>query len=148
MGTRGPLPKRDAERAGHNAKSERADQVRAFATVPVPEADPYWHADAKEWYDSLAISGQSRFYEPSDWQFARVVATMLSDLLNADRPTAEMFKAIDAAMDKLAVTESARRRQRIEVERPASGAEFDPAAGDAARVAVMERYRSKAAGGA
>lgn len=131
--TRGPLPKRDADRAGHNAKSEQADKVKKNTATAMPAAPDEWCDLARDWYTSLAESGESTFYEPSDWQYALVVGQMLHSLLIAPKPSSEMFKAVDAAMDKLGVTESSRRRQRIEVHRPKGAAPVDPNATSRAR---------------
>lgn len=141
MGTRGPIPKRSTERAGHRTKSEAPGRVAMNGAVPVPSAFREWHPRARSWYRSLARSGQSRFYEASDWEYARVLADLLSRQLSSGRPSSEMMKAIFAGMDSLGTTEGARRRMRIEVERP----EADDAADDA-EVAVMEQYRRVSGG--
>lgn len=60
-------------------------------------------------------SGQSQFFEPSDWQLARVVALYMSNVLA--RPSASGLKAVLVGADALLTTESARRRVRIEIER-------------------------------
>ena len=117
MGQRGPVPKRSAERAGHRAKADKPDATRMAGTVTIPLASEDWHVYAAEWYDSLSASGQSKFYEPSDWEYARIVAEMASHALTASHPSAQLIKAVLAAMDSLGTTEGARRRMRIEVER-------------------------------
>ena len=137
MGTHGPIPKRSTERAGHRAKADRPDRVGAAAKVRQPPAKQGWHQAARSWYRSLGRSGQSAFYEPSDWEYARILADLLTVQFKAPKPSSEMIKAILGAMDNLGTTEGARRRMRIEVDRsivPASGVE-------AAKVAVLDQYR-------
>jgi hypothetical protein len=146
MGSRGPVPKRSTTRAGHRAKGDKPETIESHAICSVPDPDPAWDLAALAWYESLPKSGQSRYYEPSDWQVAKITASMLSKLLSADRPSAELFKAVDAAMDKLGVTEGARRRMRIEVNRPGQDAEGDPKVVEAAKKAVTERYLKLAKG--
>lgn len=143
MGSRGPVPKRDNNRAGHRAKSERADKVVATqGAVDAPAPSPEWAEEARDWYISLAQSGQSFYFEPSDWQYARTVAAMLSNLLQSPRPSAELFKAVAAAMDSLGTTEGSRRRMRIEVERDRPAGGSDPGATDEAKDAVAARFQA------
>lgn len=93
---------------------------------------------ARAWYGSLAESGQHAWYEPSDWQVARVWAEVLSRQLAAERISAVMVQAWAASASELLTTEGARRRARLELER--AGAVDEDA--DACVVA-MERYRQR-----
>ena len=126
-GKGGPVPKRSSERAGHRTKAEQPDKVVVPVACQVPPASEGWAEEARRWYESLAESGQSRYFEPSDWAYARLLARLLSDQLGKARPSSEMMKAVLTAMNDLGTTEGARRRLRIEVERPASDA-GDPGA--------------------
>ncbi len=143
MGTRGPVPKRSSERAGHRTRAERPDVVRLAEPAPAPPARRGWAPQARAWYRALARSGQARYFEPSDWELARLVAELLSRQLRAERPSAEMVKACLAAMASLGTTEADRRRMRIEVERP--GAEAEDEAKRAA-VTVLEEFRRLSGG--
>lgn len=119
MGQRGPAPKRSTERRRRNADS-KVDTVKVDvgATVEIPKPNPQWHAIAKDWYLSLAQSGQAQFYEPSDWQYARYVADAMSrNLKSGAKFSAMLFAAIQSAMNDLLTTEAARRRVRLEIER-------------------------------
>lgn len=118
MAHSGPLAKRNDQRAGHHTKASMADEVEAFSPVPVPDPEPGWHAIASDWYLSLGASVQSRFYEPSDWQTARVAAALISTTLEAEKPSANAIQAIISFSDRLNATEYARRRSRIEGKRP------------------------------
>ena len=143
MGARGPIPKRDdqlrrprgASRGGQAAK---VAVVTGASKVAVPPADDAWHPMARAWYGSLAESGQHAWYEPSDWQVARVWAEVLSRQLAAERISAVMVQAWAASASELLTTEGARRRARLELER--AGAVDEDA--DACVVA-MERYRQR-----
>lgn len=132
-GKGGPVPKRSNARAGHRTKAEQPDKVKTRGRVEMPPAGR-WRVEAKRWYKSLASSGQAEYFEPSDWEFARLLARLLSDQLGKEKPSSEMMKAILAAMNDLGTTEGARRRMRIEVER---GVDDDTAA----EVAVLDAYR-------
>ena len=132
----GPIPKRDAQRRRANAPAGGvATSAPGAESVPVPEPSEEWHPLARDWFASLAESGQSVFYEPSDWQAARVWATLLTKLLNADKPSPEMAKAWQSGAAELLTTEGARRRLRLELTRP--GGEED------AGVSELDDYRKR-----
>jgi len=140
-GKGGPVPKRSSERAGHRTKAEQPDKVVVPVAFQVPPASEEWAEEARRWYESLAESGQSRYFEPSDWAYARLLARLLSDQLGKARPSSEMMKALLAAMGNLGTTEADRRRMRIEVERAVEQH------GKSAELAVLEDYRRLAANG-
>jgi hypothetical protein len=118
MGQRGPLPKRSDQRHGHGSKAaqEAVTKARGTAAVEQPAGDPDWHPIARDWYASLAVSGQSAFYQPSDWQTARFVAESMDRNLRAGRFSAQQFAATMSAMTELLTTEGARRRARLELQ--------------------------------
>lgn len=137
MGTRGPIPKRSTQRRRRNADSV-PDITPARATpIKAPPLGFPAHDLAADWYASLATSGQAQFFEPSDWQAARVLAYDLTRHLNSGRVSAQMVSALWSAMGDLLTTEAARRRVRLEIDRGASDAD-DQAAGV---VAVLDDYR-------
>jgi len=82
MGSRGPIPKREAERMGHSKPETPLDKVDAVGPVAIPKANAKWHPVAKHIYESLQPSGQAKFYEPSDWSTAYLLAESLSRDLN------------------------------------------------------------------
>lgn len=175
MGSRGPIPKRSDQRAGHVTKAEKAevDKLRPSRVSRPPESgagssvkawrryaesvgvvvgdqagrdeiiaavddagpDDSWHPIAVRWFRSLEASGQSRFFEPSDWAAARYVAEVMTKNLESGRFSATLFSSVWSAMTDLLTTEGARRRARIEIERE-DGSE------DASEVAVMDYYRN------
>lgn len=137
-GTRGPVPKRTSQRRRTNAPTDGMEVTAAPGAVEVPEPDedPAWHPIALEWYRSLSKSGQSKFYEPSDWQVARYVAQAMSVNLTAGRFSAQLFAAVLSAMTNLLATEGDRRRLRLELER---GATANPD-GDRADATVTELF--------
>ncbi|UQA92873.1 phage terminase small subunit [Streptomyces halobius] len=138
----GPVPKRSDRRRRRN-KSDGPDLVKASggtAPEPPPAAED-WHPIAADWYASLAESGQSQFYEASDWATAYYVAEAMNRNLISGRFSAQLFQSVMSAMTDLLTTEGARRRARVELEREAGGE--DPA--EAARVTLMETYRRAAA---
>ncbi|GAA0654840.1 hypothetical protein GCM10009548_21460 [Streptomyces malaysiensis subsp. malaysiensis] len=140
----GPVPKRSDQRRRRN-KSDGPAVVKAqTGTVPdMPPADESWHPIAARWYTSLGESGQSQFYEPSDWAMAVYLAEAMSRNLKSGRFSAQLLQTVLSGMTDLLTSEGARRRARIELERGTSEAD----AQEAARMTLMDSYR-KAAGSA
>ena len=131
----GPVPKRAAERRRTNKPSSPSTTVKVVGSVTIPPADGEWHPIAHDWFVSLSESAQSRFYEPSDWQQARLWAEVLSRQLQSGRISAQMMATWSAAATELLTTEGARRRARLEVERVA--VEAAPA-----QVSSLDDYRA------
>lgn len=141
--TTGPVPKRSTERRRRN-KPEGAEVTTVPAathSAQCPPADESWHQIARDWYDSLARSGQAVFYEPSDWATARYVAEAMSRGLSSSRFSAQLFAAVSSAMTELLTTEGARRRARLEIERGKPGEKEKPAG-----VTALDDYRSALGG--
>lgn len=136
MGARGPAPKRSDQRHSHPERSEGVTVMPGASKVTVPRPDSDWHPVAKRWYESLAKSGQSALYEPSDWAVAYLIAESMSRDLNPQvvgttergdilRDTIPLkgasLSAYQRAMASLMVTEGDRRRAMLELERPGDG---------------------------
>jgi len=116
---RGPIPKRSEERRRQN-KPEGGEITKVRVGTPEVECPPAreeWHPIAREWYESLQVSGQAVLYEPSDWATAVYVAEAMSRGLESSRFSAQLFAAVSSAMTELLTTEGARRRARLELER-------------------------------
>lgn len=139
--TRGPVPKRTDQRRRRNKTDDQVEveklELPADAEgVVQPAADESWHPLARDWYVSLATSGQAHFFEPSDWQAARFVAESMTRLLSVEF-TAAHFAAVWSAMGELLTTEGARRRARLEIERAKAG-DAKPAG-----VTAIDDYRTR-----
>jgi hypothetical protein len=138
MGDRGPVPKRsDQRRRTNKPDGGPVTTGRASGSLEVPEPDEGWHPMARDWFVSLAGSGQSDYYEPSDWQTARVWAEVLSRQLFAARISAQMIAAWASGATELLTTEGARRRGRLELERHIDDEDED------ASVTALARYREQ-----
>lgn len=115
----GPVPKRDEDRIRRNTPDVETDKLEIEGEVIVPPLnmpfDP--HPMVVDFYSSLVISGQAKFYEPSDWEYARLVCFIMHNVVSSPRPSSEMFKALQTAMSNLLVTEGDRRRLRLEIVR-------------------------------
>lgn len=147
--TRGPVPKRSTERRRRNKESQvETVELSGLGPVKAPPADENWHPIALDWYRSLADSGQSKFYEPSDWQAARYVAEVMTKNLRAKRFSAQLMASVWAAMTDLLTTEADRRRVRMEIERGDGEGEKKPPAGVTAIGDYRDRLKKKPAVGA
>lgn len=143
----GPVPKRSDQRrrrnkpAGGEVTQAPSKVPSAEAALAAPEPDELWHPVAQDWFRSLALSGQSEFYEPSDWAQARYIAHEMSRSLEG-RFSGQAMVAITSAMTELLTTEGARRRARLELQKTAPP---DPKA--TSKVTRMDAYRKAAEGG-
>lgn len=113
----GPIPNRSDQRRRRNKPEGGITSAPGALAVAAPEPDANWHPMASDWFASLATSGQAAFYQPSDWQTARVWAEVLSRQLQADKMSAVMVTAWASSASELLTTEGARRRGRLELER-------------------------------
>jgi hypothetical protein len=137
----GPVPKRSDQRRRRNKVD--LDRVQIDTEVLVPELNlpGDLHPVAVDFYESLRISGQAQYFEPSDWQRARVFVSLLSDVLYSSKPSSMMYAALQSDMQALLVSEGDRRKVRMEIDRlPADTSVED------AKVAQMNRYRRVASG--
>lgn len=119
MGTRGPVPKRAEDRIRRNVdEAGPVETLRVQGEIDVPDLNmPDAHPLVVDWYDSLKESAQSRYYEPSDWQTARIVAHFLDHEVKSSRSNGQMVATLHSFMTDLMVSEGARRRVRLEIER-------------------------------
>jgi len=149
---RGPVPKRSEERLRANEPEIPIERLEVEGEVEIPDLGlPFKpHPMVVDFYESLKASAQSRYYEPSDWEYARIACFILNNILNnPKRPNSELFKALQSAMSNLLVTEGDRRRLRLEVVRNAEKSQEDPEEAEMAKVISMyqeqmQRYTKEA----
>lgn len=134
-GAGGPPPKRSDQRRRTNTPAAgEPTKAAGAAKVPVPKVEASWHPVAKRWFTALARSGQSRFYEPSDWATAFVIAESMSRELKPQPftigrgddaetvmvelpPKGASLAAWLKGMTSLLATEGDRRRAALELTR-------------------------------
>lgn len=159
--TRGPIPKREDVRRRRNAPSDGmpVTTARASANVEPIEGDDNWHPIAQELYESMIASGQSVFYEPSDYATLYLLCDQLSqhygevyvgmrddgrgvqEAVFARRPmTGSDLSNLLKGLASLGATEGDRRRLRIELVRDADGPRELPAG-----VVAFDRARRRGA---
>ncbi|WP_280350365.1 hypothetical protein [Nocardia abscessus] len=137
VGTRGPVPKRSDQRVRRNQDEGPIETIDAIGPVDIPDLgfdDP--HPLVVDLYRSLTESAQSKYYEPSDWQFARFALHFADALLKnpSRRGAAQMLVSVNQMLTDLLVSEGSRRRVRLEIERDPSGANV---------IDVAEMFRQK-----
>lgn len=137
----GPVPKRESQRRRVNKPTTPVTRAEAGPQESAPPADAAWHPIAGAWYAALSRSGQSRWYEASDWAQAVYVAEVMSRSLTADRMSAPLFAAVISSSGNLLVTEGDRRRLRIELDRGAAVDEDEDAS-----VAALSDFRARLSG--
>ena len=114
-GKGGPPPKREDQRRRRN-KAPAADKVPVAGVVKQPPPPKGWLGPrGLAYYRSLAKSGQSQFYEPSDWQIALLCARAIDVFEDTGRAT--VLAEVRALQSQLLATEGERRRVRLELER-------------------------------
>lgn len=153
MGARGPVPKRDEERVRRNIPEDPTVTVKMPGAVTVPDLGDVSHLGEThpivvEMYDSMRESASVKYFEPTDWQFARLTLyTLNQELISAQhngRPVGAMkLTAINQMLSALLLTEGDRRRARLEIERAPSG----DSGGKVLDVTDMLRQRLASSGG-
>lgn len=134
-GTRGPIAGRSEDTIRRNI-GDPITKIDIKGPVEVPELgikNP--HPIVADLYESMRDSGQAQYYEPSDWQYARLTMHLLNDMIKPKRVkgkdgryrqsqvSAMMVTSINQMLTSLLLTEGDRRRVRIEVERNQGGGE-------------------------
>lgn len=129
------------ERIGHshgsfadNGPVTRGRSKRDQLTV-LPTASPRWLPTTVVWYESLALSGQSAFYEASDYATAICAAEAL-DLAIRSR-NGGLMNQFTRLSERLAVTLIDRKRARLDLAEPEPTDKDD----EAATEAVQEWHR-------
>lgn len=140
----GARPLRESQLARPRSRKGKDQQPTKRGTlkpVKIPNADRSWHPIAKRFWESLKTSGQSEWYQDSDWAFAYSLCDDLSmfkkPLVNSHgeeyhKRSPEMLKALLSGMERLLVTEGDRRRVRVELHEP------EPAQDDAVVLAIAD----------
>jgi len=86
------------------------------AGLRLPDADPRWKPEAQSWFRSLKLSGQSDFYEASDWATAVAAAQAYDIFLRTHN--ASILGSFVRLSERLGATITDRKRSRIELADP------------------------------
>lgn len=114
----GPIPKRSEERIRRNIPDVPITKIEAVGDVEKPELElPDPHPIIQKLWDSIGESAQTEYYEPSDWALLRFALHFADGLVKSGRPSGQMFASIHSMFGDLLISEGARRRVRMEIER-------------------------------
>lgn len=114
-----PMRKRSEDRIRRNIEPP-VDKVSAFGAVIQPSLDfedP--HPTVVRMWAALGDSAFTKYYEPTDWEMARVMLHFLDGQLKSYKANANMVSVIQSMMNDLLFSEGSRRRVRLEIEREA-----------------------------
>lgn len=107
------VPKRSDQRRRRNKRP--LEEAAAGQRPEPPEPPEHWNERAKGWLVGLQQSGQSEFYEASDWQLALVAGDLLTQFAATGRANLiEQFLKITTV---LLAAEGDRRRAYLELRR-------------------------------
>ena len=149
----GPPPK--DHHAGHRAKQPRdlatyRDSTAASgpvtkgqtrrAGIAIPQADPAWLPITRSWFNSLLLSGQSDFYEASDYATAVVAAKSYDIFLRTYN--ASVLAQFVRLSERLGVTIADRKRAHIELVDP-DVTDADEEAADATVLSWQEKFDAR-----
>ncbi|MGO2778222.1 phage terminase small subunit [Glutamicibacter arilaitensis] len=115
----GKIQKRSDEKVGHYKSVTGDARPGVMRKVKQVNADrKKWHPRAIAWFDSLKTSGQSDYFQDSDWAQAKIIADLLTHAYDMNfMRMAQMMDTISSMMAKLGTTEADRRQLlRIELE--------------------------------
>lgn len=124
MGGIGPVPKRSDERVRRNKPDSPIEKIAVTGHVGIPSLgldEP--HEVTTGLYSALIASAQAKYFEPSDWAYARFCLHFADKLLKQARPSGQVLATVHSMMSDLLVSEGSRRRFRIEIERADEGAD-------------------------
>jgi hypothetical protein len=145
MGARGPVPNRsgDLSRDRDVNRSDRAPLSKGKSRpATIPAADPTWHPIALMLWNAAIESGQTDFYESSDYA---LLYSLCEDLSTYKKPSidkdgneyvkrnGQILATIYSALGDLLISEGQRRRLRLELE--------DEVEEDAEVIDINERKR-------
>lgn len=120
-----PIPKRTEalarprSRKGAAAGSKAVTQGQMRPVTPL-EANPAWNECAIKIFEGAASSGQSSYYQDSDYAVLYTICEVLSRTLNSGRMSGQVLATVFGAIDSLGLTEGDRRKMRIELQPIAS----------------------------
>jgi len=132
LGISGPIPNADADLARKRTRKGGDVKPLTIGTrrpTRIPRVDPQWHPIAKNLFNAVKRSGQSDFYQDSDWWLLYSLCEDLSVYKTPrheeddgtvwyGRRSGQMLQTIMSSMERLLITEGDRRRVRIELQEP------------------------------
>ena len=125
----GPIPKRSDQRVRRN-KVAPIDRLPVIGRVPQPDLGVEVGFEAEQLWLSMPRSGQSLYYEASDYAYARFGIMALDAFVRGSCRGAAHLTAIRQYLTPLMLTEGDRRQGRLELDRNDSVGAVGPSASD------------------
>jgi hypothetical protein len=147
IGRRGQRDRPAQERALASWQDSKAAQPHSLrgntrrAEIPIPDADEHWLPEAQSWFRSLKLSGQSEFYEASDWATAVAAAHAYDIFLRTYN--ASILAHFTRLSERLGVTIVDRKHARIELDEPQEPQDIDEEAADNVVHGWQERLNAR-----
>src|SRR5690349_12382758 len=96
-GLSGPVPARSDQRVRRNEPEIPIDKIPAIGPVDVPELDlgGWVHPLVSDLYEAMKNSAQSKYFEPSDWAYARLTLYVVNDMLTGVNSAGERYARSD-----------------------------------------------------
>lgn len=116
-----PTPiKRQDEKRSRSVPSSGEPKLGEMQPVTIPSVPGAWCNRAKRWYNSLKKSGQSRYYQQSDWELAQFCGDLITYVYAQKfAKCTMMILEINSMMARLGTTEGDRRQtMRVELSEP------------------------------
>lgn len=107
------------ERLGHGSAEETdpryltTSKARRMPVPAIPVASERWHPIVRSWFNSLALSGQTQLWQPSDWTTAVLAADCYNRFIQSGN--GQILVTFNRLSERLGVTEIDRKRARIEL---------------------------------
>lgn len=113
------MPKPAAERRRRNVNAgPTLVELPAGRDAPTPPAPSRaWHPVIREWFDELVASPQAALYTAADWGLIKYLGHRESLNLKSSRPSAQASANFLGAQADLLVSEGARRRLGVALQR-------------------------------
>ena len=105
--------------------------------ITIPRMNGQWHPVAKMLWKAVKESGQTKFYQSSDWAMLYSLCDDISYAKQQKKRPAQLIQTIYSELGNLLVSEGSRRRVQIELYRPT---EEELKSSD---VAVMSEWQKK-----
>ena len=119
LGISGPIPQPDESLA--RKRTRKGGEVKPLTVgerlpTKAPRANAAWHPIAKQLFNAAKTSGQSVYYQNTDWWLLYSLCDDLSVYKSKDYRSGQMLQTIMSSMERLLITEGDRRRVRIELQ--------------------------------
>jgi hypothetical protein len=108
MGSRGPIPKRDAERRRRNQLETATETIVVDRQVRIPQADSSWCSRAKRLWKAAKASPVSDYYLDSDWQMLAYACDLITTLFRPGRLSPKLDAAVRAAAGEMGLSKDER----------------------------------------